>query len=183
MLIKILSINKAIFTRQYCSRKSKGLTFCFPFVVNRESILFVFFFRVNKFSVKHTSCCIIFFLFSFYLFFIKILNLLITKRRRAKFFFKMILTNLCNVVYCFKKCFIILVWLTILFLQTNRNWITATNLSVSCDFFSFTPKLNKNGVSINKGPFFHFGIKFWFLYFKFLWRIKDNVFLWRDFRS
>ena len=69
LLIKILSINKAIFTRQYCSRKSKGLTLCFPFVVNRESILFVFFFRVNKFSVKHTSCCIIFFLFSFYLFF------------------------------------------------------------------------------------------------------------------
>ena len=43
LLIKILSINKAIFTRQYCSRKSKGLTLCFPFVVNRESILFVFF--------------------------------------------------------------------------------------------------------------------------------------------
>ena len=43
------------------------------------------------------------------------------------------------------------------FSQRRTGILNPINLSVSCDFFSFTPKLNRNGVSIIKLPFFPFG--------------------------
>ena len=55
---------------------------------------------------------------------------------RTIFTFKMILTNFCNVIYCIKKCFSLLIWIWIFFPQAREQELNKQRVYLIPDSFS-----------------------------------------------
>lgn len=104
---------------------------------------------------------------------------------RTIFTFKMILTNFCNVIYCIKKCFFLLIWIWIFFPQAREQELNNQRVYLIPDSFSrwHQPKIKMK--SRLKAVLFSFWIlgfdfdslisKLTFLYFKFFCTMKNDI--------
>ena len=75
------------------------------------------------------------------------------RKIRTIFTFKMKLTNFCDVIYCIKKCFFLLIWIWIFFLQARKQELNNRRVYLipAEFFFSLTPNEK------NKMELFPFG--------------------------
>ena len=63
-------------------------------------------------------------------------NLNVMQDKDHWFTFKMILTNFCNVIYCIKKCFSLLIWIWIFFPQAREQELNKQRVYLIPDSFS-----------------------------------------------
>ena len=104
---------------------------------------------------------------------------------RTIFTFKMILTNFCNVIYCIKKCFFLLIWISIFFPQAREQDLNNQRVYLIPDSFSRWHQQKIKMKSRLKAVLFSFWIlgfdfdslisKLTFLYFKFFCTMKSDI--------